>query len=181
MKNIIFTIKLLLYAYLAYLVYFLAADYDPTSSAFRPPFLLWITDWMNLYMHEAGHLLFKIFGWWMYFLGGSLIQILLPLSLVMIIARQRNWYIGTAGFWMGENMVNVSIYIKDAPFRKLHLIGKGLVHDWNWLLSNNLDVAESLGDIVFIVGIILCAASIGAGIILAVRDYRWHEAPLFPE
>jgi hypothetical protein len=181
MKYIIFTIKLLLYAYLGYLLYFLATDYDPTSSAFRPPFLLWITDWMNLYMHEAGHLLFKIFGQWMYFLGGSLTQILLPLSLVIIIAKQRNWYIGAAGFWTGENMINVSIYIKDAPFRKLHLIGKGLIHDWNWLLSNNLDVAESLGDIVFIIGIFFCAASIVTGIILAIRDYRWHEAPLFPE
>jgi len=181
MKYTFLILKLFLYVYLAYLLYFLAADYDPASSAYRPPFLLWITDWMNLYIHEAGHLLFRIFGQWMYFLGGSLTQILLPLSLVIIIAKQRNWYIGAAGFWMGENMVNVSIYIKDAPFRKLHLIGKGLIHDWNWLLSNNLDAAEPLGDIVCIVGIFLCAASVVTGVVLAIRDFQWNEQPSFPE
>jgi hypothetical protein len=176
MKYILLTLKLLLYAYLAYLLYFLTVEYDPASGTSRPPFLLWVTDWMNLYIHEAGHLLFKLFGRWMYFLGGSLTQIFLPLALMLVIARQRNWYIGAAGFWMGENMVNVSVYIKDAPVRKLHLIGKGLIHDWNWLLSNNLEAAEPLGDAVFIAGVLLCAVSIIVGIIFAVRDYRWFEA-----
>ncbi|MBI5476347.1 MAG: hypothetical protein HY964_06390 [Ignavibacteriales bacterium] len=140
---------------------------------YRPPFLLWVTDWMNLYMHEAGHLLFKIFGRTIYFLGGSLTQILLPLALVVVIARQQNWYIGAAGFWMGENMVNVSVYIKDAPYRKLHLIGRGLIHDWNWLLSDNLDAAEPLADFIFISGIIICLASLGIGVWWSVRDYKW--------
>ena len=117
----------------------------------------------------------------MYFIGGSLTQILLPLTLTLVIARQRNWYIGAAGFWVGENMVNVSAYIQDAPFRKLHLIGSGLIHDWNWLLSNNIDTAEPLGDAVFIAGIILCAASIVIGIILSIRDYRWYEDKPFTE
>jgi len=181
MKQTILIVKLILFAYLAYLLYFLSAEYDPVSTDFRPPFLLWITDWMNLYIHEAGHLLFRIFGRWLYFLGGSLTQILLPLALVLIIARQRNWYIGAAGFWLGENMVNVSIYIKDAPIRKLHLIGQGLIHDWNWLLSGNLETAEPLSDGVFIIGIIVCAASIITGTIFSVRDFRWYEEQLSPE
>jgi len=181
MKHLLLILKLILYAYLVYILYFLASWYDPTSGTVRPPFLLWVTDWMNLYIHEAGHLLFKLFGRWMYFLGGSLTQILLPLALTIVIARQRNWYIGAAGFWVGENMVNVSAYIKDAPFRKLHLIGSGLIHDWNWLLSNNLDLAEPLGDGVFITGIILCAASIVIGIFLSIRDYRWYEDKPFIE
>ena len=181
MKYFLLTLKLFLFTYLVYLLYFLASQYDPTSGAFRPPFILWVTDWMNLYIHEAGHFLFKLFGRWMYFLGGSLTQILIPLALTLVIARQRNWYIGAAGFWMGENMVNVSVYIKDAPFRKLHLIGAGLIHDWNWLLSNNLDTAEPLGDGVFIVGILLCAVSIILGIIFAIRDYMWYEDKPFPE
>ena len=68
-----------------------------------------------------------------------------------------------------------------ALLRKLHLIGKGLIHDWNWLLSNNLEAAEPLGNGVFIVGVLLCAASIIVGIIFAVRDYRWFEDKPFPE
>jgi hypothetical protein len=178
MKNINLTLKLILFAYLSYLLYIMIAEYDPTAGNFRPPFLLWITDWMNLYMHEAGHVLFKMFGRTIYFLGGSLTQVLLPLALVLVIARQRNWYIGAAGFWLGENMVNVSVYIKDAPYRKLHLIGQGLIHDWNWLLSNNLDVAEPLADAVFVIGIVICFASIVVGVLLSIRDFRWEPDPV---
>lgn len=174
MRNAALTLKILLYGYLLYLLYILAWEYDPTSPAFRPPIVLWITDWMNLYIHEAGHLIFKIFGRTVYFLGGSLTQVLLPLALVAVIARQRNWYMGAAGFWLGENLVNVSVYISDAPYRRLHLIGRGLIHDWNWILSGDLDLAAPLGSAVFISGIIVCAVSIGAGVYLSVRDFRWH-------
>lgn len=79
---------------------------------------------MNLYIHEAGHFFFKIFGRWMYFLGGSLFQCLIPLALLIVTARQNPSYTGYAGLWLGEN----------------------LIHDWNWLLSNNLVIAEPLGD-----------------------------------
>jgi hypothetical protein len=178
MKQTLLILKLSLYACLIYLFYILFADYDPTSASFRPPFVVWVTDWMNLYIHEAGHLIFKIFGRTIYFLGGSLTQILIPLALVLVIARQRNWYIGAAGFWLGENFVNVSVYIKDAPFRELHLIGRGLIHDWNWLLSNNLDIAEPLADIVSIIGLLICATSIVIGIILSIRDFKWYDEPV---
>lgn len=181
MKQTLLILKLLLFTYLLYLLYILFAEYDPTSASFRPPFVIWVTDWMNLYIHEAGHLIFKIFGRTIYFLGGSLTQILIPLALVLVIARQRNWYIGAAGFWLGENFVNVSVYIKDAPFRELRLIGRGLIHDWNWLLSNNLDIAEPLASIVFIIGIFVCAASIVVGIILSIRDFKWYNESALPD
>ncbi len=64
-------------------------------------------------------------------------------------------------FWTGESMINVSIYIKDAPFRELKLISKNLIHDWNWILKNNLELAEPISISVFITGLIFCFISIG--------------------
>ncbi|MBI4810734.1 MAG: hypothetical protein HY800_04705 [Ignavibacteriales bacterium] len=122
-----------------------------------------------------------MFGRWVYFLGGSLFQCLVPLALVIVAARQNITNAAFAGFWLGESMINVSVYIKDAPYRKLHLIGKGLIHDWSWLLAGNLETAEPLGDGVFIAGLFICIASVIAGIIFAIRDFHWYQEPPLPE
>ncbi len=137
-------LKLIVFAYLIYLLIFLVSYYDPASSTFRPPFAIWLIDIINLYIHEAGHFFFKIFGQWMYFLGGSLFQCIVPATLLIIGAKQNFTNASFAGFWLGESMINVSIYIKDAPYQKLNLISKGLIHDWHWLLSSNLNAAETL-------------------------------------
>jgi len=44
-------------------------------------------------------------------------------------------------------------------------------YDWNWLLADHLEAAEPLADIVFLLGILLCIASVGAGIGFPVRGY----------
>ena len=117
----------------------------------------------------------------MYFLGGSLFQCLVPLALLIVMLRQNISYACYAGFWLGESMVNVSIYIKDAPYKKLPLIAKGLIHDWNWLLSGNLDSAETIGDIVFVSGLIVCSLSIIMGFVYALIDFRWYQQKLISE
>ena len=181
MKHLWLVLKLLLLLYISYLVYFLITSYDPTSPAFRPPFFLWVIDWMNLYIHEAGHFFFMIFGRWMHFLGGSLFQCLVPLALLIVMWRQNRSYAYLSAFWLGENMINVSVYIRDAPYRRLHLIGKGLIHDWNWLLAGNLESAEPIADTVFFFGIILCIFAVLAGIFFAFYDFRWYQEKPLPE
>jgi hypothetical protein len=177
MKIIVLCIKLLVLAYLLRLCVFLALDYDPVSPGFHPPLILTILDMINLYIHEAGHLIFKLFGMWMYILGGSLMQVLLPLALLIVVWRQNLPQIWYPSFWLGENMVNVSVYIKDAPFRRLKLLARGLIHDWNWLLGGDPETSSWIGEVVFIAGILICACSIGAGVYFAVRDYR-SEPPV---
>ncbi|MDI6766115.1 MAG: hypothetical protein QME52_04755 [Bacteroidota bacterium] len=75
----------------------------------------------------------------------------------------------------------ISVYVKDAPFKKLPLIAKGLIHDWNWLLSGNLEIAEPLGDGIFIIGILVWISSIIIGFIFAIRDFRWYQEHALPE
>jgi hypothetical protein len=180
MKHFLLTMKLALLAYLGYLLIFLATGYDPVSPAFRPPFLLWLVDIMNLYIHEAGHLFLRPFGRVVSMLGGSLMQVLVPLAFLIVTWRQSPWQIGYAGFWLGENMVSVSVYIQDAPFRKLRLIGRGLIHDWWWLLGGDESVSAPLSETVFLLGLAICVLALAGGLYYAIKTYREADAPPAP-
>jgi len=180
MRYTLLALKLLLYSYLAYLLYVLVAEYDPSNPSFRPPFILFVVDWVDLFIHEGGHFIFRIFGQWVYILGGSLMQVLLPaLAVFVAYQRDRRW-VGLPLFWMGENMVNVSVYIFDAPYKKLHLLARGLIHDWNWLLNGDQTSSEILGTIVQWSGFLSCAASIAFGAWFAISIFREGEDALPP-
>jgi hypothetical protein len=180
MKYAILIVKLLAFSYLGYLLYFLATGYDPTSPTFNPPFVIVIVDLINLFIHEAGHALLRVFGMVVHMLGGSLFQVLLPLALVVVTARKKLSHAVFPAFWLGENLVNVSVYIRDAPYKHMKLIAQGLIHDWNWLLGGNLDLAEPLGTAVFLCGLTLCAAALVIGTVLAIRDFK-HYRLVFEE
>lgn len=180
MRHVALISKLLLFGYLGYLLFFLATAYTPASPGFRPPFTLWLIDTMNLFIHEAGHFFFRPFGQFMYVLGGSLIQALIPLALLIVTWRQNPGQIIYPAFWLGENLVNVSVYIQDAPFRKLRLIGKGLIHDWWWLTNGNEGISGPLSEGVFLLGLTVCALALGAGAFYAVKAFREAGAPAPP-
>lgn len=175
MKLFILALKLLVASYLCYLLYVLAFEYDPASPGFSPPFILFITDTINLFIHEAGHFFLRPFGMWIFILGGSLIQCLLPLALLIVTWRTSMAQIPLPGFWLGENLVNVSVYIRDAPFKHLRLLARGLIHDWNWLLSGDPDLAEPLADAVFGLGIVIIAAAVGLFVYFALLKFREEE------
>ena len=58
---------------------------------------------------------------------------------------------------------------------KLKLIAAGLIHDWNWLLSGDLEIADPLGTCVFITGVVICTTSVVTGIYFAIRSYREED------
>jgi hypothetical protein len=176
MRTPVLTMKLLAIGYLGWLLLFLLTGATPVEHSYRPPVILWILDTINLFIHEAGHLFFSVFGQFVTILGGSLFQVLLPAALLVVVWRQNAGQIWYPGFWMGESMVNVSFYIQDAPYRKLKLIGRGLIHDWHWLLNGDPDAAEIIGGLVYWVGIVIVFASLAAGVFFAIRDFR--EPPL---
>lgn len=172
MKRGAVILQVILLGVLGYLLEFLLTGYHPEAPSFHPPFLIFVLDTVNLFIHEAGHFFFKIFGQWVHIVAGSFFQVFLPLALCAFTLRQTPQFAAYPGFWVGESLVNVSVYIKDAPHRQLRLIARGLIHDWNWLLSDNLDAAEPLGEAVYVLGILICVASLGWGIVSAVRTYR---------
>lgn len=165
--------KLVVAAYLAYLVWFLAFAYDPTDPlGFHPPMVLWVIDVVNLFIHEAGHLVFRPFGQTLSLLGGSLLQCLLPLALVFAVLRENPQQVAYPLFWFGENLVNVSVYVADAPYRNLKLLREGLVHDWHRLLAEHLSWAEPAGAVLRWVGVATTLAAVAWLVIGTVSQLR---------
>ena len=144
---------------------------------FEPPgFLLTILDGANLIFHEAGHILLLPFGEFLHYLGGSLMQVLIPaICSIYFWLHQQHSASAVTLFWAGESITNVAIYVADARKMELPLIGGD--HDWNYLLDrlNLLNHAESLGRLVFAVGVITILFSLGLLIADLVRT--WNQVP----
>ncbi len=132
-------------------------------------------------LHEGGHFLFMFFGRTLYVLGGSFWQIVFPLLWFIIAFRQRSQVFPFALFWVGENMMDVSLYIRDAPVRMLPLLGGDKSgHDWHYLLSHwgAMDSAGTLADIMYYGGVITCIGAIATGIVLGVIAFIQSGRPL---
>ena len=94
-------------------------------------------DAVNLIIHEAGHPLFFFFGTFMSILGGSVLQILVPIVCTFYFFLRKDFFSGSLLlFWVGQSIVNVSTYARDAITMELPLLGGDSVgHDWNNILS----------------------------------------------
>jgi len=95
----------------------------------------------NLVFHEAGHVLFAVFGRFLAVLGGSLFQFALPLALAGAFVRQQNPFgAAVCAWWAGQNLLDLAPYIADSRALQLVLLGgrtgaevEG--HDWEYLLT----------------------------------------------
>lgn len=132
----------------------------------------------DLIFHEAGHVIFMPFGDFLYILGGSLFQCLLPFILMIVFIRQENPSPLGALFclwWTGQNMTDVALYISDASARSLPLIG-GMseeAHDWGNLLTmtNMLEYDHAFAIIVHYIGMILMALTFLIAIRMMVKNH----------
>jgi hypothetical protein len=117
-------------------------------------------------------LIFGLFGRFIGFLGGSLFQIIILVATVLVFARSTLRSIPFSLYWTGQSIVNVSIYIGDAPYQRLHLISPAAIHDWRWLLHNTgtMEYTEDIAMIVNIIGLFTCCIGIGIGFYFAIRD-----------
>ena len=128
-------------------------------------------DDLNLAVHEAGHVVFSVFGETLAILGGSAFQVMVPLAFVAYFVRTKQRYAAAVTMtWVGVSLLNVARYIGDARAQNLPLLGgEDSIHDWwylliNWdLLKSDLQIGgfvQFLAAMVFVIAILLGAAVI---------------------
>jgi len=125
--------------------------------------VLGLVHMVDLVFHEAGHVIFRIFGVFVGTLGGSLNQVLVP----AVCTGYFLWHGQVAAaavtlFWAGESLADVAIYVADGRDMKLPLLAEGLTHDWNWILSelSLRNHAEPIGRVVSALGGLVMLAAL---------------------
>jgi hypothetical protein len=126
--------------------------------------ILGVLDGANFIFHEGGHVVFIFLGQFLHVLGGSLMQVALPVACTVYFWRAgRPASAAATLFWAGESLTNVAVYVSDARARALPLHGgDGVIHDWNFLLARLglLGWAEDLGRLTFTFGFVLILAAL---------------------
>ena len=121
-----------------------------------------LIDNANLIIHEAGHFFFGFMGNFIQAAGGTLMQILFPAFLALYFLRT-GYRTGVQIFifWLGQNLINISVYAADAQVRKLHLLGNGK-HDWYYMLRELgiLNQCELVGFTFFTLAILLMVVAL---------------------
>ncbi|MCX6132762.1 MAG: hypothetical protein NTU47_03015 [Ignavibacteriales bacterium] len=180
MKRALIAVEVLFLILLGYLSLYLATDYQTPHGRHDMPFVVWIIDTIDLFIHEGGHGIFRFLGQFMHFLGGSLIQFIIPVTTIVVFLRTSGPRTLMATlYWLGQNMINVSIYIADAPKQQLTLISRHAMHDWRWLCGY-LGIMDSAGDLAAVVaflGTISLLGAVGVTVYYIVFDIR---AEFFP-
>lgn len=99
---------------------------------------------INLVFHEAGHVIFRPLGRFMTILGGSLMQLLVPLVVIVAFTwkNQDNFGASIGLWWLAQSMMDLAPYINDARAGQLMLLGGVTgedmpgIHDWRNILSD---------------------------------------------
>ena len=96
---------------------------------------------ITLASHEAGHVIFRVFGNEpMMVAGGSIMQLAGPIALGVSFLKQRDYFaIGVAGCWLSYSMYGMATYMADSRALVLPLVSLGgggdVIHDWNYLFD----------------------------------------------
>jgi hypothetical protein len=135
---------------------------------------------VNLPFHEAGHILFSPFGEVMRILGGSLMQVIVPIACAAAFVRREDWFgVAVCLWWAGENLVDLGPYIADARALQLPLLGgqtgaEVTGHDWEAILGRLgwLHLDRTLGMDAHVSGSIVMVASLVCGVWILLNGSR---------
>lgn len=137
---------------------------------------------VNLVFHEAGHILFRPFGWFITILGGTLGQLLMPVIVILtLILKERNNFTASIGlWWLGQSLMDCAPYINDAREQQLILLGGHTgsdapgYHDWNNILVwlDQLENAGAYANMADITGALLMICAFAWGGYILYRQYR---------
>ena len=133
-------------------IYFLWIAWDPMQGSFL--------DNVDLAIHEAGHIFFRILGEFMGIAGGSLLQVIFPAAFVgYFIYNHQRYSAAIVALWLGQSILNVYVYAADAVVMQIVLLGgltgsEGSFHDWNYLLTETglLSSTKTVAGIIRLVG-----------------------------
>ena len=97
---------------------------------------------ISIPFHEAGHIFFSILGDFMKTLGGSIMQVLIPVVCLAAFLKKNDVFAASfALWWAGQNFIDMGPYMNDARAQELMLLG-GVTgqdvpgyHDWNNILG----------------------------------------------
>jgi len=124
---------------------------------------------VNLPFHEAGHIIFSVFGRFVQVLGGTLGQLLIPLIVAVSFAIKGNHFAVSVGlWWLGQSFMDCAPYIDDARAGQLMLLG-GVTgsevegyHDWENILTrlNLMQYDHVIARIFFGCGVVIMASAL---------------------
>ncbi|MEW6615826.1 MAG: hypothetical protein AB1401_10220 [Thermodesulfobacteriota bacterium] len=96
---------------------------------------IFIIDHANLLFHEAGHIIFGIFGSTLGLYGGTLGQLVFPIITALTFLRQAALVsFSVSMLWLFENFFNIARYMADSRAQELPLVGSG-EHDWTTIFT----------------------------------------------
>ena len=140
---------------------------------------------VNLVFHEAGHVLFSVFGQFVTVLGGSLAQVMVPLCCAVALFRARDVFGALVTvWWAGESLVDVAPYVNDARALSLVLLGgrtgaevEG--HDWEFILQSLgwLHLDHTIAKGLHAAGLVVMIGALGTAAVVLVAHLRTSRAP----
>ena len=147
-------------------IYFLNAAQHPETWRFL--------DNVNLIIHEAGHTIFFFLGEFVRIAMGSAFQVLVPLVFFAYFVRRQEFFSAfLVLFWVGQSVLNVSVYAADAEFMKLPLLGgDSSGHDWRYLLgrTNLLGFTDGIALFIRFVGLAAIIIALTGALCFSVRN-----------
>lgn len=138
---------------------------------------------INLPFHEAGHVVFRIFGSFMASLGGTLGQFIMPaICFYTFLYRMLNPFAAAVClWWIGENFLDIAPYINDARAGELPLLGGNFghsspygFHDWEYLLTESglIRHDHTIANLSFFIGSVMMLLALVWGGIVLYRQYK---------
>lgn len=134
--------------------------------------------YLNIAVHETGHVLFRPFGELVMLIMGSGFEVLFPLAAGLVFLIRKSDVIATAVClgWAASALASAATYIADADDGRLVLLGAtgpDAAGDWERILGpeffDKLFLADSIAGTVRTVGFVLWFLALGLAIAVLVR------------
>ena len=140
---------------------------------------------INLPFHEAGHIIFMPLGSFMMSLGGSLLQVMIPLICAWAFLFQQDDPFAASAciWWAGESLLDLAPYIDDARSLQLMLLGGPAAevegHDWEAILTalGWLHLDHALARLAWVLGAGLMIGALAWAAAISLSALRGDSAP----